>query len=169
MELYLIRHAIAEDRDATRWPDDSARPLTAAGAERFARAVHGLRRLVPAVETVLSSPYERAWQTAEILRDEAGWPPPEPCDALGAHHASRAALEVLQERRVGSIALVGHEPYLSSLASLLLAGTPERVDTELKKGGAIGLRYDGDPVPGRAILLWSASPRILRGLARGTG
>jgi phosphohistidine phosphatase len=123
---------------------------------------------VPTVERVLSSPYVRAWQTAEILRDEAGWPAPERCDALAAARSADAALEPLQELcRAGSVALVGHEPYLSSLASLLLAGDGAAVQLELKKGGVISLVCEGDPVSGGALLRWSASPKILRALDPG--
>jgi len=168
MDVYLIRHAVAEKRDPTRWPDDSIRALTPKGAERFARAARGLQRLVPTVETVLSSPYARAWQTAAILRDQAGWPAPEPCEALDALHPPDAALEPLRERsRSGSLALVGHEPYLSSLASLLLTGEPTVLVLELKKGGVISLALEGEPAVRGAILRWCASPKILRALAAG--
>ena len=166
IEVYLVRHAIAESRDPTRWPDDSLRPLTPEGAESFARAARGLRRLVPTVELVLTSPYLRARQTAELLRSEAGWPEPEPCPELAAHRLPGEAIESLRERGVDrSTALVGHEPYLSSLASLLLAGDADAVQLELKKGGVIFLAGDGDPTPARALLRWSATPKILRALA----
>ena len=169
MQLYLVRHAIAEDRDATRWPDDSIRPLTPEGAKRFAEAARGLRRLVSTVEIVLSSPYTRASQTGEILRVEAGWPAPEPCHALAANRSPDAALEVLRERsQHGSIAMVGHEPYLSSLAALLLSGDGAAVHIELKKGGVISLTGGGNPGSGGALLRWSASPKILRALAAGS-
>lgn len=165
VEIYLVRHAVAEDRDAARWPDDALRPLTAAGIERFARAARGLARLVPTVERVLSSPYARAWQTSEILRDEAGWPAPEAHDALAAARPADAALAVLRDRsETGSLALVGHEPYLSSLASILLAGDDTAVQFELRKGGVIALTCLEDPGAGGAVLRWSATPKILRAL-----
>ena len=162
MDLYLVRHAIAETRDPGRWPDDAKRPLTKEGAARFRRAARGLRRIVPTVELVLASPYTRAWQTAEILRDDAAWPAPEPCPALEGDKAPADALELLQQHgERSSVALVGHEPYLSSLASLLLAGDERSIPIELKKGGVILLEL----AHGSASLRWSASPKILRGLA----
>ena len=78
MELYLVRHAIAGKPDAASWPDDSERPLTEEGITRFRPAARGLATLVPDVERVLSSPWTRAWQTAEILQEENDWPAPEP-------------------------------------------------------------------------------------------
>lgn len=165
MELYLVRHAIAATRDAARWPDDSARPLTPEGIGRFRRAARGLRTVVDGVEVVLSSPYPRAWQTAEVLEEEAGWPAPERCDALVAEGEPEAALAHVAARDgAASIALVGHEPFLSRLASLLLAGDESAVALELKKGGVVLLELAG-PLPGGARLRWSLSPRILRALA----
>jgi phosphohistidine phosphatase len=163
-ELVIVRHAIAEERDRLRWPDDSERPLTEAGAERFARAARGLVRLVPDVAAVLSSPAARAWQTAELLEREAGWPAPERCDALAVGRSPEAVLSALPQ--LGSAAVVGHEPQLSELAVLLLAGDPQAAAIELKKGGAVLLACPFGAVRGRAVLRWSASPRMLRGLAR---
>ena len=76
MYLYLVRHAIAHGRDPECWPDDSRRPLTPEGEEDFRGAARGLGRVVPEVDMLLSSSYERAWRTAEILAEQAGWPAP---------------------------------------------------------------------------------------------
>ena len=166
MNVYLVRHAIAEKRDAARWPDDSLRPLSPDGVERFRRAARGLRRIVPSVEALLASPYVRAWHTAELVRDEAGWPEPKRCDALAAHRPAGAALEPLRRHaKRGSVALVGHEPNLSSLASLLLAGDENAVGLELKKGGMVLLTFSADPSRGSGVLRWSVTPKILRSLA----
>ncbi|MCA1728513.1 MAG: histidine phosphatase family protein [Actinobacteria bacterium] len=68
MDLYVVRHAVAHKRDANLWPDDSQRPLTPAGEERFRRATGGIMRLAPGVGVALSSPFVRAWRTAELLQ-----------------------------------------------------------------------------------------------------
>jgi phosphohistidine phosphatase len=165
MDVYLVRHAIAEARDPGRWPDDAERPLTPEGIARFRSAARGLRRIVPKVDAALSSPYVRAWQTAEILRDETAWPAPEPCPPLEAVSAPSAAVGVLQAHgQRSSVALVGHEPYLSSLASLLVTGDEHALRLELKKGGVALLALDAEPAPGAALLRWSVSPKILRAL-----
>ena len=76
LDLYVVRHAVAYERDAERWPDDARRPLTPKGEQRFQEAVKGLTSVAaPEVEVVLSSPFARAWRTAEILA-EAGWAAP---------------------------------------------------------------------------------------------
>jgi phosphohistidine phosphatase len=166
VNVYLLRHAIAEERDAARWPDDSLRPLTRDGAERFRRAARGLRRIVPTVDVVLASPYARAWQTAELVHDEAGWPEPERCSALAADRPAAAALEPLQRHvKRESVVLVGHEPNLSSLASLLSAGDESSLALELKKGGVTALVFTAVPAPGSGLLRWNVTPKILRALA----
>jgi phosphohistidine phosphatase len=165
VEIYLVRHAIAADRDAVRWPDDSRRPLTKEGAARFRIAARGLSVLVPSVERVLSSPYPRAWQTAEILREEVRWPEPEPCSELAAVAMPAEVVPVI-ERMASSVALVGHEPMLSMLASLLLTGDAAGASLELKKGGVVFLESGAS---GGARLRWSASPKILRRLAAKAG
>ena len=69
MKIYLVRHAAAFERDPDRWPDDSERPLAPEGEEEFRLAARGLARVVPRVDAILSSPYRRAWRTAEILSE----------------------------------------------------------------------------------------------------
>ena len=157
--LYVVRHAIAEDRDDERWPDDAQRPLAPDGETSFRRAARGLRAIVPNVDVVLSSPYVRAWRTAEILREEARWPKPEPCEQLEAERSPAEALEpirALSER--DAVAVVGHEPHLSGLVSLLLAGDTGALALDLKKGAVVRLDLSGDA----AVLRWFATPKTLR-------
>jgi phosphohistidine phosphatase len=170
VDVHLVRHAIADRRDPARWPDDAKRPLTAEGIARFRSAARGLRRLVPRVETVLSSPYARSWQTAVILHEDAGWPAPDRCPALEAVRPSSDAVEVLEGLdSASSVALVGHEPYLSRLASLLLSGNESLIQLELKKGGVALIAFADHSRPGAGLLRWSASPKILRALDPGVG
>jgi phosphohistidine phosphatase len=164
VDVYLVRHAIAAQRDGASWPDDSKRPLTENGIDRFRQAGRGLAKIVPNVDRVLSSPYRRAWETAEILHTDAGWPAPEPCPELEAVRTPPDILPVLWGAESSSIALVGHEPLLSRLASLLLTGQEDALPLELKKGGAIFLEIAARPDASRAVLRWSLSPKILRRL-----
>jgi phosphohistidine phosphatase len=164
VELYLVRHAIAERRDAARWPDDAERPLTDAGRKKFVAVGRGLRRLGITVDAVLTSSYVRAWQTAEILRDEASWPAPTPCTELEPGAQPRAMIDVLGGRSESSLALVGHEPQLSSLAALVLTGSDDDAQIELKKGGVIYVHCADPPAAGAGVLRWSAPPKLLRSL-----
>jgi len=155
--LCVVRHAIAEPRDPERWPDDALRPLTAEGEASFRAAAAGLRRIVPSVDIVLSSPYVRAWRTAEILHEEAEWPAPRRCDALAAVSAPSEAIPIIRaHENAGTIGVVGHEPHLSNLVCLFTGAA----GLQLKKGGAVCLRHAGD----EAELRWLVTPKILRSL-----
>ena len=74
MELLIIRHAIAFERDRHRWADDGARPLSPSGIRRARKAAAGLKELSKAPDRLLTSPLVRARQTAKILTEIAGWP-----------------------------------------------------------------------------------------------
>jgi phosphohistidine phosphatase len=166
VDLYLVRHAIAEPRDHTRWPDDALRPVSTSGAESFRSAARGLLRLGVRVDAVLSSSYARAWRTAEILAEEAGWPAPEPSAELEPPATGQACVASIGRRSEPTVALVGHEPNLSELASLLLVGEDGAARIEFKKGGVMCLRFQGPPASGTGLLRWSAGPKLLRLLAK---
>jgi phosphohistidine phosphatase SixA len=69
---------------------------------------------------------------------------------------------LLERQAVRSVALVGHEPHLSSLASLLLVGDGARAEMELKKGGVIALTSWTADVRDSTFLRWLAQPKLLR-------
>ncbi len=162
MELYVVRHAVAYRRDADLWPDDSKRPLTPEGEERFRRAARGILRLVPEVDLVLTSPFARALRTAELL-ERQGWPPPVPCEELEPNYPSHKVVGTLADQaEAGSVAVVGHRPGLHELVSYLLTGDAERADIQIKKGGIVRLQLEGYPEPGSASLRWLLTPKVLR-------
>ena len=65
----------------------------------------------------------------------------------------------------GSVALVGHEPNLSELASFLLTGSESRLLLEMKKGGVACLGLPDELAGGKAVLRWVATPKMLRAMA----
>ncbi|MDO9445993.1 MAG: histidine phosphatase family protein [Dehalococcoidia bacterium] len=164
MRLLLVRHAIAKERDTSRWPDDAERPLSADGEARLRPAARGLALLLPRPDAVLSSGYRRAWRTAEVLAEEAGWPPPAECAALepgGDAEEVLAAVDRPDASPDSLIVLVGHEPDLSDLAAALL-GSAEGIPTIWKKAGAMLLKRATGTPAGRARLIWYHPPRRLR-------
>jgi len=164
VRVYLIRHAVAFERDRRRWPDDRLRPLTAAGIEKFRKAAPGLAWLAGEVDCVLTSPLVRARQTAEILASAADWPTATEEPRLAPGQSVAQVLALIRARRASAIALVGHEPDLSRLAAVSLdAGA--RAVIALKKGGAACLEFDRVVRAGSAQLLWLVTPKLLRALA----
>jgi phosphohistidine phosphatase len=170
MELYLVRHVIAEERDGRRWPDDRDRPLSDRGRRRFQRAARGLGRAAPEIDLMLSSPATRAWETAGMLSEGAGWPAPEAEESLAPAVSAAEALRAVAARTLAGgavperIAIVGHEPTLSALAALLTGAPGWAIDW--RKGGAARIDTAGHPAPGAGMLLWFLPPRLLRALDR---
>jgi phosphohistidine phosphatase len=160
--LYLVRHAIAEER-GPKWPDDAERPLTADGAARMRRAVKGLESLAEPIALVLTSPLVRALQTAEILSRGLGTKPDvivAPELAPGSSPA-RVVAALAASRKPTSLALVGHEPDLGALAAWLIGA---RAPVEFKKGGACRIDTTDWPATRDSHLVWMATPKMLRRL-----
>lgn len=164
MDLMIVRHAIAFERDPKRWPDDRARPLTPEGIARAQRAAKGLKRLVDRPQSVLTSPLTRASQTAEILTKSAGWPAALECAALSPGESSEAVLEALRAHRHKAIAVVGHQPGLGALIAACIPGAAQARAFELRKFGVALLTFDGMPRAGQATLRWLLAPSTLRAM-----
>ena len=159
-ELYLIRHAIAEQR-GEKWPDDNKRPLTEDGIARMRRASRGLARLV-SFDAVLTSPLVRARQTAEIVAAACDPKPAlvnvESLTPDGNYAAIVADLEK-HARKAMRLALVSHEPLIGELAARLIGS---RHPIEFKKGAVCRIDLDSIPPAGPGDLRWMATPKILR-------
>lgn len=165
MELLIVRHAIAHERDPARWADDRARPLTAPGIKRARRAAAGLKELIAPPERVLTSPLTRAEQTAQLLREAAGWPPAKVCALLAPGGSPAALLALLAGERIARAAVVGHQPDLGKLLALCLPG-PAEAAFELRKMGVALVSFAGAPRAGRGTLQCLVAPRLLRAAAR---
>jgi phosphohistidine phosphatase len=140
MQLLLIRHADAGEADPELWPDDSLRPLTDKGRKRHRRVAKRLARHALTPTLLLASPWLRAWQTAQLTAEFSGCPAPVACPALAASPSLRSlAAAVGRSPHDAIVALVGHEPWLGQLASLLLAGDARRLTISFPKSGVLGL------------------------------
>ena len=163
MDVYLVRHGAAADATDPQWPDDRERPLTTQGVKRFRREARGLAALGAGVDVMLSSPYRRAWRTAELLEEDAGWPAPVECAALEPGRPPAEVLTALQPYSGSSaVALVGHEPSMHQLASYLLTSDTHHAAIEFRKGSVARLQIDASLRPGSAVLLWLLAPKVLR-------
>jgi phosphohistidine phosphatase len=159
MQLLIIRHADAGDRDPSLWPDDSLRPISPRGRKRHRRVARRLRRrgLIPAL--LLSSPWLRAFQSAELTAAVSGCPAPVACDALvDTPDLARIAAAIGQPDASAIVALVGHEPWTGELASLLLAGDAHRLTIDFPKSGVLGLEVE-EVAAGSAVLEFFLRPK----------
>jgi phosphohistidine phosphatase len=163
MELLIIRHAIAFERDRRRWADDGARPLSPAGITRSRKAAAGLKELCKAPDRLLTSPLVRARQTAKILTEIAGWPPAAIAPVLAPGKGAVTVLTLLAKDRSKRIAIVGHQPDLSALLTACLLKDSSDLPIEMKKNAVACLSFDGRARVGGAALKWLATPRMLRG------
>jgi phosphohistidine phosphatase len=163
MELYLIRHGIAEEKQPGL--KDEERQLTPEGRQKTEKVAQKLIKLDFKFDLILSSPLVRAHQTAEILI-AAGLS----SQLELSHHLSFEGnihnwlTDWLQPRKYTQktrLALVGHEPCLSNWAEILLSG--EAKDSLiLKKAGMIGIKLPetGSPL-GRSQMFWLTPPKYL--------
>jgi len=167
MLLLLTRHARAPERDTARWPDDSLRPLTNLGREFHAEMSRALARIDGTPGAVLTSPWVRARQTADLMIEEMGLDlQPVETDALAASvdlNAIRREIEALG--RVSAVALVGHSPWIEELASLLLTGRADGMTIDFPKSGVMALDVDRID-PGAASLRFFLRPKHVRDLRR---
>lgn len=167
MQLLIIRHAIAEDRElfAASGQDDAERPLTKAGRKKMRAAAAGLAEVAPAVDLLATSPLVRATQTADIVAAAFRRPPTHPVDALTPERPAADFVKWLHAVDGASVvATVGHEPHLGRLVSWLTTARKQPF-MELRKGGACLLDLGAAPAPGTARLLWVLTPKQLRRLA----
>jgi phosphohistidine phosphatase len=163
-ELYLVRHAIAAER-GDAWPDDTKRPLTTRGVNRFKDSLPGLKWLDFAVDEIFTSPLVRAKQTADLLA--AGVPgvhlTVKLLDPMAPGHAAAAVITQLAKvAKRQRIALVGHEPDLGELAAHLIGASHP---LSFKKGGMCRIDIGALAAKRTGSLIWFVTPKILRRLA----
>jgi phosphohistidine phosphatase len=158
MRLYLIRHASAVPSGTPGIPDDE-RPLTPRGERRWRRAARGLARLLKRPDALLSSPLPRAWRTAEIAAAAWGRAAPEPVDALARGDLEEWDALLAACGPEARVALVGHEPHLSSLLARIVGSSADAVP--LKKGGVAVVDLPGRLAQGGTLLAF-LPPGLLR-------
>jgi phosphohistidine phosphatase len=162
MKLYLLRHGDAIEPGAPGYKE-SERPLTSKGVQRTRLLAHALRQMEIGFDGILSSPLRRARETAEIIargsRQECKLRLSEDLapggDMAGLVHevnAIRPAPETLL--------LVGHEPYLSGLTSLLCTGGAG-LSLTFKKGALCRLQVEALSCGRCATLEWLLQPRLV--------
>ena len=170
MRLVLLRHAIAEDRYvfhmSSNGAPDSQRPLTQDGITKMKQSAAGLYKLLDEnVQRVVTSPYVRAKQTAELFlaaipKNER--PELEISDLL-TPGCSFHTLQGWLNNETGTLVLVGHEPDMSWLMQQFTRSHTQSV--KFGKAGACMISFEGNPANSFGTLRWFMSPASLRKLA----
>lgn len=166
MQIVIIRHGIAEEPEAfvKAGQEDALRPLTKVGRQKMRKAARGLKQIVPALDLIATSPLTRAVQTGEIISQAYEDVRTAQVAALSPRKAPAALLDWLNAHPANAtLALVGHEPHLSTFLCWLLTGLHESF-VELKKGGAALVEVSHPAAAGRGKLKWLLKPSQLRGL-----
>ena len=118
MKLWLLRHGEAEPQ-ARR---DSERRLTAHGRKEVLKSAAQLAG--QPIDGILASPYARAQETAELIREALGFDGSVgTAPWLTPDDDPRDVLRFLDGRAERNLLLVSHQPLIGSLAGLLVHGS----------------------------------------------
>lgn len=158
MQLYVLRHGIAEDARPGR--SDEERALTPEGKEKLRRVLDRAHRAGTAPTLILTSPYVRAVQTAKLAAQRLGCrhEPVEIEALVPSGSPQRVWEEICARHNEEQLLLSGHEPLLSQLVSYLLDSPTLAVD--MKKGAMVRIhleRFGPDP---HGILVWMLTPKL---------
>jgi phosphohistidine phosphatase len=162
MILYIVRHGIAIDRTDPKSPPEAERPLTAKGVQKSRAAALGLRALKVKPDTLITSPYVRAAQTAEIFAEALGFAP----DKIRVSEALKPAadpseiVKEISQWKAKEVMCFGHAPHVDRLIEHL--GGAHGGFTELKKAGVACLEQAS--AHGKWQMRWMVTPKILRDL-----
>jgi phosphohistidine phosphatase len=160
MDLYILRHGLAADKDDPRYPNDEDRPLTQEGQKKTLGVARRMKHIGMSFDLILSSPLARARQTAEITASVLGCKNRLKFSQNLAPEGNKRVLLKGLKPTLKRVLLVGHEPYLSELVSVLLSGKPG-LAIDLKKGGLCKLEVEEVRYGRCGILHFLAPPRLL--------
>ena len=164
-ELFIMRHGQAEDPSAATGWSDRARRLTDVGVQRIQAMIPAMKGLEFVPDVIVSSPYPRAAETARIVHEGLKIDAPiQLADELGADRSVLPFFKIQLEGYLESsdrLMVVGHEPILSQLASLLISG---HINTriQMKKGAVIHLHCGVFGKECRGVLRGMWTPKQLR-------
>jgi len=164
MILYLMRHGIAEDQAPLG--RDADRELTQQGTLRTAMVAKGLHRLGITFDSIISSPYLRARQTAEIVARVVGYEADLTLDERLVPHARFEDINdmIRENDAAGSILFTGHEPSMGIFISGLCADGHLQID--VRKASVTAIEINRFSPRAAGMLLWSLPPKLIAALAK---
>src|ERR1700682_1791272 len=166
MDLYIVRHGIAIDREDPKSPPEAERYLTEEGIEKTNQVAKGVAALGVSADLLVSSPYVRAMQTAEIFAAALEYPKQKIRQSealLPGAEPSAFFRELAKDKQSSAVFCFGHAPHLDELIATAL-GLKQPI-TSLKKAGVALLELKRlSPPSGK--LIWLATPKLLRKVAK---
>jgi phosphohistidine phosphatase len=164
-ELYILRHGIAVPHGLPGISEEE-RPLTPKGERRMRQVGRGLAALGLELDKIVTSPLPRARRTAQLVAQELGLVDSlETSTMLSAGAEPLGLRDWLRKRAEERLMIVGHNPDLSDLVSLLILGEIGKFPFELKKGGIVALTTA--PHLGPLFQLdWTAPAGLVRRLCK---
>jgi phosphohistidine phosphatase len=162
MQLYIVRHGIAIDREDPKCPPDPERFLTDEGIEKTKQVAKGVAEIGAVTDLILSSPYVRAVQTAEIFASALEYPKQKihkSDQLLPGAEPLQLFRELAKDKEHSAVFVVGHAPHLDDLIATAI-GTKHHISA-LKKAG-VALVELKRLVPPSGELIWLATPKLLR-------
>src|SRR5246127_1461784 len=166
MQLYIVRHGIAVDREDPNCPPDPDRFLTQEGIEKARQVAKGVSEIGAAPDLLISSPYLRAYQTAEIFADELGYSKQKirkTDQLLPGAEPLQLYRELAKDKDLSAVFVVGHAPHLDDLIATAI-GSKHHISS-LKKAG-VALVELKRLVPPSGQLVWLSTPKLLRKIGK---
>ena len=153
MKLLLVRHAAAVERGSEIC--DEVRYLTPEGRVLFRKTSRTMLKNSVEPALILTSPLLRAVQTADILAEALSFSGPLVVrEELRPGFDMQGMKKLLEDyRTVDELLLVGHEPDLSSIITLLVSHPG---GFNFKKGAAVKLKIDPADLSAPAEFKWLA-------------
>jgi len=157
MEIYILRHGIAEDDNAG---GDAQRALTDEGRRKLRRVLERAEKAKVEPSLILSSPYKRARQTAELAAEVLGYEKKIVDTETLVPEGSPAALweDIRARKQENAILIAGHEPMLSSSVAFLMGFPTMQID--MKKGALARVDIDRFGPKPMGVLRWLLTPRL---------
>lgn len=157
MQLWLVRHAVAAEREAFDGPD-AQRPLTPKGRRQFRKFCDWLAGQTALPPAIFTSPLVRAVQTAEILAKSLGKKKTEVActEVLAPGVDVQQLVQFVGRQPDDCLALVGHEPDMSRILAELVGGGKFRFG----KGFVATVEFDSASAIGAGRLCWFVGPRL---------
>lgn len=169
MDIYILRHGIAVEPGTPGYEDDSVRPLTPKGKRQLRKSTAAMKKMKLRFDAILTSPYERARCTAEIVAEELKLKKRlKIAEQLKSDGDPEKLIEEAARLQPApeSLLLVGHEPYLSQLISVLVSGSDD-AEVDFKKGGLCKLEAAELAFGKCAQLAWLLTPKQMKQMANG--